>query len=56
MDFINGMKLMLMKLTNKCVHMEINLSILMGLQLENVDAVVGWTMTEVPASLIQLMN
>ena len=56
MDSISGMKLMLVKLTNKCVHMEINLSILMGMQLDPVDPVGGWIMMELPVSLMLLTN
>ena len=56
MDSINGTKLLLVKLMNKCVHMGINLSILMVLQLETVDPVDGWTMMVVPVSLMQLIN
>ena len=56
MDSIGGMKHVLVKLTNKCVCMEINLNILMGRQPDTVDPVGGGIMMEVPASLMLLMN
>ena len=56
MDSISGMKIVLVKLTNKCVHMEINPSIMMVLQPETVDLVGGWIMMDVPAFLMLLMN
>ena len=54
-DCLDGRKLMVVKLTCKCVSLEINLDIPTRLP-ETVDSMDGWNIMEMPASLRLLMD